>query len=684
MKIKRLLIGLLACSAMVGCSDDVLENGIEQQEAKKMDAYISLSIKPNTSSSRSDGDGYGDEDGKEETSNHTASAVKTENTVNEVLVIVTPENDQVAVDPVVGTAATKNGFVKLLTGNQFGAEGSTVTMTTPERVDYIQPYKAMVVINPVPGLKTALDGKNHRQAYNEVCKYQGEGWQNLGSETAPNYSFMMANQSVETINPTEENQVPTNPATGIIEVERAISKITFRPVLGTSKDLDTDDNVYEIEVDETKYTANAVRYWYVTKHTATVNGQATQVDKYTYAFFNEATVSGRTESVWVLLTNGAQYDGGQVNPNDVVGFFEKKYSEEDGTLIEYTGYVDIEASEKEDAYVGNKRAALLKEITVTDKQAYLNTLKFVQDPKVDVTTSKKKYSIRLTNYALTNMAKEVFAVRHKVGATVNPCGPLDDDESILDPYTTAKNGWKAGDAIDAKWYDTNTLFSTIKGQAEAYTISNWKTLPTSLSISESQGVEGTTHTGSGTYSETGYLLRYCYENSVQVSSVNDNLISGIVFVGQILDDKGVAVPVLYKYKGKFFRTLKQLLMDDLGKNLTISENSDAAAIKKVGIETYKDGRCYYYAGIKHLDNGASDYTYNDANEKIYDTEKGVGNMEFAIMRNNIYSLAISGISGIGSSTLELTAGSNVADQSAFIDVECRIIDWIVRFNDIQF
>ena len=290
----------------------------------------------------------------------------------------------------------------------------------------------------------------------------------------------------------------------------------------------------------------------------------------------------------------------------------------------------------------------------------------------------------MTNYALTNMAKEVFAVLHIVGATVIPCGPLADDESILDPYTTAKNGWKAGDKIEADWYETNTLFSTIKGQAEAYTISNWKTLPTSLSISESQGVEGTTHTGSGTYSETGYLLRYCYENSVQVSSVNDNLISGIVFVGQILDDKGVAVPVLYKYKGKFFRTLKQLLMDDLGKKLTISENSDAAAIKEVGIETYKDGKCYYYAGIKHLDNGASDYTYNDANEKIYDTEEGVGNMEFAIMRNNIYSLAISGISGIGSSTLELTAGSNVADQSAFIDVECRIIDWIVRFNDIQF
>ena len=270
MKIKSLLIGMLASVALVGCTDEGLENGFEGQEAKKMDAYISLSITPNTNSSRSEGKGYGDEDGGAEKNNHTATAVNTENKVNEVLVIVTPVDEKVSVDPLVGTATTKNGFVKTLKSGEFGTAGDVVTMNTPERVDYIQPYKAMVVINPVSGLMEELKGLNHRQAYKKVCEYSGEGWQNLGTDETPNYSFMMANQSEETIYPTEENQIETNPAKGIIEVERAISKITFRPVLGAIADDNTDDNVYTIQVDESKYAARAERKWYVTKHTVTI------------------------------------------------------------------------------------------------------------------------------------------------------------------------------------------------------------------------------------------------------------------------------------------------------------------------------------------------------------------------------------------------------------------------------
>jgi hypothetical protein len=57
-------------------------------------------------------------------------------------------------------------------------------------------------------------------------------------------------------------------------------------------------------------------------------------------------------------------------------------------------------------------------------------------------------------------------------------------------------------------------------------------------------------------------------------------------------------------------------------------------------------------------------------------------MEFAIMRNNIYSMAVTGVSKIGMSTLELAAGAGVQDESAFISVECNILKWIVRFNDI--
>ena len=157
------------------------------------------------------------------------------------------------------------------------------------------------------------------------------------------------------------------------------------------------------------------------------------------------------------------------------------------------------------------------------------------------------------------------------------------------------------------------------------------------------------------------------------------MISGIVFLGQI--KKGdVAVPVLYKYNGKFFSTLKQLLVENT--KLTISENASETTITNAGIEIYKDGKCYYYVPIKHKDNGVDDYAYNTG-VKVYDMEEGVGNMEFAIMRNNIYSMAVTGISNIGMSTLELAAGAGVEDGSAFISVKCNILPWIVRFNDVE-
>ena len=679
---------MLACTALVGCTDDDVLGGGENQKAVKMDTYISLSINSNTDSSRSTGDGYGDNDGSVENSSHLADAKRTESTVNDLLVIVTPTATltDAQVNPTVNGQPTINGFVKYLKSGQFTQDELIITMGT-ERVDYIQEYKAMVVVNPVSGLLTNLGVNketgaitaNHRDAYTEVCNYSGVGYENIGTADAPNLSFMMANQSEVKFTPTEENKIETKPAKASINVERAVSKITFRPVVGSNAESGEDDNLYNIKVNITNYKATAERKWYVTKYTVTEKDEnnedvTKEVDKYTYAWFNKATVTGRTEPVWVLLTNASQLAGSQVDPDDVVGFFEEQKDAE-GKLVEYTGFVDIPANEDipEDAYKGNKTAALLKVITVENKQDYLNKLKFVLES--NPTTTTDEYTIKLTNYALTNMSQKVYAVRHKVDGTTIPCGILDDTDCLADPYT----GDKASKTTYSEWFETPTLFSTIVSDAVNHNISAWKTLPTSVDYSSEDNSVSSAH---GNVADAGHLLRYCYENSVKVANVNDNLISGVVFVGQIMDGE-TPVPVLYKYKGKFYRTLKELLVEN--SNLTISENADETAIKAAKIDIYKNGKCYYYAGIKHKDNTQEDYEYTDANVKTYDvTSGGVGNMEFAIMRNNIYSLAISGINDIGASTLKLTAGTNIVDQSAFITVMCEIKPWIVRFNDIKF
>ena len=679
MKIKSLLIGMLASVALVGCTDEFDEGGSTQ--AIQKEAYISLSINSNTDSSRAAGKGYGDEDGSTESSGHTTDAKRTENDVNTLLVVVTPQTlGDAGVDPKVDNKVTINGFVRVLekAKNEFTTSGTTIRMNAIERVDYIQTYNVLVVVNPVSGLLTAIENKNHNEAYSTIRNYSGVGYEEIGDATAKSLSFMMSNQSEETVTPTEANQIETNPAKAVVEVERAVSKITYRPS-GVNE-----DNTFPITVEIKNYKAKTERFWFVENYTEKIDGKDVNVKKYTYALFNQATygTGASAQEVWVLLKEAnKKYDGGQIVASDIRGIFQKEYKTVDNEqkLVEYTGFVTPIANEFEK---GNKTAALLKDITPVDGndddatnekelQEYLNELKFVVDNVTPEVPTTDQYSIQLEKYALTNMSNKVYAVRHTSNETT--WGPLTGDEYIVDPYTTSKVA--ATGAAYTTWFETATLYETIKGQAKAYNVNDWKTLPTKTDYVS----EGTANSAHGTITDAGQILRYCYENSVLVDKTNDNLISGIVFVGQI--KKGnAAVPVLYKYNGKFFSTLKQLLVENT--NLTISENASETAIIGADIEIYKDGKCYYYVPIKHKDNGVADYAYN-AGVKVYNIENGVGNMEFAIMRNNIYSMAVTGISKIGMSTLELAAGAGVQDESAFISVECNILKWIVRFNDVE-
>ena len=59
-------------------------------------------------------------------------------------------------------------------------------------------------------------------------------------------------------------------------------------------------------------------------------------------------------------------------------------------------------------------------------------------------------------------------------------------------------------------------------------------------------------------------------------------------------------------------------------------------------------------------------------------------MEFAIMRNNIYSLAITNISKIGDPIVDPTPGTPNETKEAALKVQVEIQPWIVRYNDIEF
>ena len=59
-------------------------------------------------------------------------------------------------------------------------------------------------------------------------------------------------------------------------------------------------------------------------------------------------------------------------------------------------------------------------------------------------------------------------------------------------------------------------------------------------------------------------------------------------------------------------------------------------------------------------------------------------MEFAIMRNNIYSLAVTSIDQIGDPFVDPTPSIPNESDEAALSVSVNMIPWIVRYNDIEF
>lgn len=85
--------------------------------------------------------------------------------------------------------------------------------------------------------------------------------------------------------------------------------------------------------------------------------------------------------------------------------------------------------------------------------------------------------------------------------------------------------------------------------------------------------------------------------------------------------------------------------------------------------------CYYYYWNRHNDN----------------LNNGVmGPMEFAVVRNNVYKLAVTGIHAVGHPRISEndpdrpTPDTPDEDTKLYLTVQCRVLPWVVRVNNIVF
>lgn len=151
---------------------------------------------------------------------------------------------------------------------------------------------------------------------------------------------------------------------------------------------------------------------------------------------------------------------------------------------------------------------------------------------------------------------------------------------------------------------------------------------------------------------TYHFLDYVQENILPVDVLNqaDGMAyycTGIVFKAKYTPKDFTDGTTFYRYKESFYASLDEI-KNVIG-NQSISENN----LSQFGITKYQDGICYYTYFIKHAEDG-------------YDTT--VSPMEYAIVRNNIYQVDVTGINEIGS----------VTPTDYRLNLECTVADWVLE------
>ena len=651
---------LLAAGMFAACSDNLdvnKENGAGGGD--KTPAYLTISIANNGNSSRAN---TGTDDGIAEDSGLGNAGTANENKVNTILLVALSEDES-------------SGIAKLYAAGTGGDVSDWTyaagTYTTDETLKLsVGTYKILAVANPyknfVSGITETTDLATVRGLYDKITegKYVPTASETTADAAAAvlatdDEGVMMGNKAEVTVELKEEN-TPEHPAEATVEIERAVSKITFRKKAAADG---MGDNVYEVPV-----SAGTVK-------AKTVEGKINADDPEVTLNVAYDICSPTPNTVYVLVNDVDKTTtvyGAPEQGSDVYRLLTAKTQEE---------YNLGTAENKKEWYV------------VKDTSKPWESLNYQFDEE---SATAGNWYVRIEGYALTNLSKEQNHVRH-IGdghGISTPFGTLNGNNYLITPYWADKNGVTfgadgnfTGNPATTTWF-YNTL-AAVSAESENLTIETdgsfknggaaatyYRALPTT------DEDPGTVTGGIGTNPKVGARMAYCFENSTDIDHQTHGLSTGISFVARMYKDESCTQPIttLYQYNGYNFESLKAIgeafgantpkKIQDLIDKETASTPITKEDLEAAGIKQYSSNICYYYTTeIKHFDNG---------------NNNTLGNMEFAIMRNNIYSLAITNISKIGDPIVDPTPETPNETKEAALKVSVKIIPWIVRYNDIEF
>lgn len=631
MKVKNYLWTLAAALALVGCSDDLeTQKGGPEEEPKALgETYVSFTIaQPETKAPRPSGgeDGDGFEAGQEN-----------ENMVKSlVLYFLDGDANSEAATPILGSL-----FIGESAINQDKTAPNSSITTNPVRIaaeleakiEFDKTYGILAVTNIGEGAvsKAATLGELRDEVYEGGAFGQGEAGQ-----------FIMSSERIGNIKFSKYNNSENNPATARILVERLAARIDFK------QKTEGEANVYPI---------------YITNEKGEyINGDGEIVGE-----------DGKIEMAKITLTNLLVVN--QMHSNT---YMYKRVAPEVAGDVEWLGLEKADVQGHQTNYVIDPHTKSKTGIVegTPDNIPYYNRLEKtvnVAEFYKEATEGIKEFNIagddsrynKLGNYATVGYTEENTTDKELQINGYSTGVIFKGTAKVLAAYDRAEGVLPSG------YYIKSITFNKLEDNEVFYIYEDkpYKNLETIIQHSVIRADdEGTVANGwyfdYKTVQEV--LEKATTEEELQtyISSFADNSanMGYRKYMEELLatvDTEVDGVTVTYESVAPkmTWATYKATLTDD-----ELSKYSVRKAVAGDGGTYAMD--CYYPYWIKHSDN---------------ENPREMGIMEFGIVRNNIYKLAVNKINNFG--IFQLDPSTVDEPDQLWMDVELQVKDWVLRYND---
>lgn len=309
---------------------------------------------------------------------------------------------------------------------------------------------------------------------------------------------------------------------------------------------------------------------------------------------------------------------------------------------------------------------------------------------------KAEVTVTLTDMALVNLSKEFYYLRRVSADGTSTSATIGGTETNTNYVVDTDYDWKSGSTITD--YSGHFFYVYNKNSASAdYT---WTSISSLTKNEDDTDNSWNTDDTKGDYK----IWRYATENTIpaQVSNQKKGITTGVAFKGEI---KGVSDRMRTLLNGTntvyVFDNILWGTWDDVktaaeateSGNTTLANPLLAAAYNEATKDGYTDAKAVA-AGFTIFKPNADNkyevlyYYWNRHNDN--NNNGSMGPMEFAVVRNNVYKLSVTGVNKFGHPTnpSDDPDPENPEDpdeeDDVYFKVAVEVLPWVVRINDIEF